>query len=65
MTGCFTAQDKADAAEREVRLRRRVYANRVKTGRMTQAMADWQIAIMEEIVEDYRIQADLDMPTLL
>jgi hypothetical protein len=50
----FTAQEKLECAEREVKLRRRVYPQRVLNGRMTQALANEQIALMEAIVEDYR-----------
>ena len=52
----FTTTDKLAAIERELGYRRRVYANRVHTGRMTQALADRQIAIFEAIADDYREQ---------
>ena len=50
----FTLTELRECAEREVRLRRRVYANRIETGRMSQREADRQIAMMEEIAERLR-----------
>lgn len=60
----FTAKEKAECAERELRLRERVYPNRVADGRMTQALADKQIALMAAIATDYRAQADAEEPRL-
>ena len=53
----FTAAEKLRAVERELAYRRRVYARRVGTGKMTQAMADKQIALFEAIAEDYTAAA--------
>ena len=50
----FTDEEKAKCAEREARLRRQVYANRVGTKRMSQQLADREIAKMDEIAEEYR-----------
>jgi hypothetical protein len=57
----FTLTELRECAEREIRLRRRVYPNRVDTGRMSQRDADRQIAMMEEIATKLREleQADL------
>jgi hypothetical protein len=49
----FTAAEKKSAVERELSYRRRVYPRRIADGRMTQALADRQIAIFEQILEDY------------
>ena len=49
----FTAKQKLEAVERELSYRRRVYVNRVLTHRMTQELADRQIAIFEAIRDDY------------
>lgn len=49
----FTAQEKHDCAEREVKQRRHVYPRRVAASKMTQALADRQIALMEAIRDDY------------
>ena len=50
----FTAKDKAECAEREVKQRQRVYPRLVESGRMTQQLADRQTALMEAIAADYR-----------
>lgn len=49
----FTAAQKKEAAERELKLRIRVYPRRVDAGYMSQAEADRQIALMRAIVADY------------
>ncbi len=49
----ITSRMKRDAALREVKMRRRVYPRWVAGGRMTQAKADEEIAIMEAIAADY------------
>ena len=41
----------AQAADREVKMRKRVYPNRVMTGRMTDGFATTQIELMEDIAE--------------
>lgn len=53
----YTAQEKQEAIERELRFRRRVYADRVRNGKMTQQLADYQITIFEQIAADYEKQA--------
>lgn len=50
----FSAQEKLDAVEREVRYRRTVYARRIEAGKMTKELAAKQIAIFNEIADDYR-----------
>jgi len=57
----FTDQQKHEAAERELRFRRRVYARRVAEGRMKQEQADHEIEIMSEIANDYRIKSELPL----
>jgi len=47
----YSVRDLLACAEREVKLRRRVYANRVETGRMSQHQADLEIDKMEAIAE--------------
>lgn len=47
----WTAAELLECAEREVRLRRRIYANRVLTRRMSQHQADIEIARMEAIAK--------------
>jgi hypothetical protein len=50
----FTAEQKLRALERELRLRQQVYPHRVATHRMTQQQADYQIGIMQAILDDYQ-----------
>lgn len=50
----FTAQQKREAVEREVKMRQRVYPRWIADGRMTNAKADHEIKVMETIAEDYR-----------
>ena len=50
----YTAKEKREAAERELKMRQRVYPRWVADNRMTQAKADHETAVMAEIVEDYR-----------
>jgi len=54
----FTAAGKLAAVERELGYRRRVYPRRVADEKMTQSMADKQIAIFEAIAADYRAAAE-------
>lgn len=54
----FTAVDKLAAVDRELRYRRSVYARRVEADRMTQAMADKQIAVFQAIRDDYAALAE-------
>lgn len=53
MSEAFTATEKLKAVRREIGWRRRVYPDRVRTGHMSQHEADRQIAIFEEIANDY------------
>jgi hypothetical protein len=46
----FTAAELVEEAERELRLRKRVYPNRVSTRRMTPAQAQRRLALMEAII---------------
>ena len=49
----ITPADKRACLERELRMRRRVYPRFVQTGKLTQAEADREIAVMEAILADY------------
>jgi len=53
----FTDQEKAEAAEREVKQRIRVYTRLIANGRMSKEFADRQVDIMREIAADYRASA--------
>jgi hypothetical protein len=54
----FTAADKQKAAEREAKMRRRVYPRWVDANKMTQETADREIAVMEAIACDYAALAE-------
>lgn len=54
MVPTYSPAEKLAAIEREMKMRRRVYPRWVADGRMTQAKADAEIAVMEAIAEDYR-----------
>lgn len=49
----FTRDDKRRALDREIAMRMRVYPDWVARGRMTQTLADREIAIMQAIRQDY------------
>ena len=53
----FTYTQKLEAVEREIKQRKYVYPRRVQDGKMTQRLADYQLAIMEEIAKDYVLLA--------
>ena len=52
------AADLAACAEREAKMRRRVYPRWVESGRMTAAQAEREIAMMEEIAGRMRAEAE-------
>lgn len=49
----FTAKQKREAVEREIKYRRRVFPRMVQNEKMTQRLADEQIAVMVAIAADY------------
>lgn len=49
----FTDAEKRACAYRELEMRRRLYPRWVADGRMTEAEADREIALMQAIAEDY------------
>ena len=46
--------DKIRVLQRELELRRAVYPQRVADGKMTQRAADYQIEVLESILDDYQ-----------
>jgi len=56
----FTAREKQKAAAREVSQRQRVYPRLVDAGRLKQAEAERQIAVMQSIEADYRKLAETE-----
>lgn len=61
MTGKFSAVDKRDCVIREANMRRMVYPRRIEAGKMRQGSADREIALMDEIAEDYKVLAQAEM----
>jgi len=55
----FTSSELVKCAEREANYRRWVYPRRVADDKMTQAQADREIAMMEEIAERLKDQQKL------
>jgi len=49
-SGRFGVREPVDEAQREVFMRRRVYPNQVRAGRMSQQDADRRIDMMEAII---------------
>lgn len=50
----ITLRQKLKAIEREIALRKNVYAKRVDSGKLRQEDADYEIAVMQSIADDYR-----------
>ena len=53
----FTEEQKLEGVKRELKYRRAVYLRRVLAENMTQALADYQIALFEAIEADYEERA--------
>ena len=60
LSEAFTAVELAECAEREVRQRQRAYPRWVEAGRLTQALADRQTALMRAIARKLRAEADAE-----
>jgi hypothetical protein len=60
----FSFEQKLAAVKRELAFRRRVYSRRVAEAKMTQALADEQIAVMVEIAADYEKAVATQSPEL-
>jgi len=60
----FTAAEKRREMERELGYRLYVYAQMVTKGKMTQVESDRRIAIVEAIIEDYRLIGEKEQPEL-
>lgn len=59
MSESISPADKLACIEREIGYRKRFYGDMVKSGRMLQRFADREIAVMEAIAEDYRLECSL------
>ena len=53
-TATFTPHDKLKCVARELAMRRRAYPQFVARGKMTQAEADRELAVMQSVVSDYQ-----------
>lgn len=60
----FSFEQKLAAVKREIAFRKRVYARRVADQKMTRALADEQIAVMEAIAADYEKSIAVQSPEL-
>ncbi len=58
MPSRFTYHDKFECALREATLRGRVYPRWVAAGKITKEKADCELAVMQDIAEDYRGEAE-------
>jgi hypothetical protein len=50
----YTTEQKIAALEREIKLRQQVYPLRIRNHRMSQQQADYQIDVMQSMLEDYK-----------
>ena len=60
----FTNAEKCREAEREVALRRHVFPRWVSEKKMRQEIADYRIALMQSIADDYKKLAENDEPEI-
>ena len=56
----FTALQKMEAAEREVKQRMRVYPRLISQGKMTREQATYQTDIMRAIAFDYEMLEEME-----
>jgi uncharacterized protein YqeY len=56
----FIPSVKLACVVREIKQRKKAYPRWVKAGRMSLAMADYEIKVMEEIADDYRARMRAD-----
>jgi hypothetical protein len=54
----ITEADKLSCVERELRYRARVYDRLVANGKMTERLRDRELALMTEIVRDYKARVE-------
>ncbi len=61
----ISIDDQIAEAQREVAMRRHVYARQVTVGRMNQQDADRKIALMEQIVQSLqKVKGKIEQPSL-
>lgn len=56
----FSSREKYEAADREAKYRARVYPRWVAAARMTQSIANTQLALMLSIAADYKKLAEIE-----
>jgi hypothetical protein len=56
----ITSEDKAKCAERELRMRERVYPRWIAAGKMKPQQAEHEIETMRAIADDYRAKAQAE-----
>lgn len=56
--------EKVNCLERELLMRRRVYPRLIQQSKLTQSEADFEINIMQAILNDYKQQAKTDLGEL-
>lgn len=61
----ITIDEQIECVEREIKMRRKVYPNRVAREQMTQSFAAEQIVTMEAVLETLRAVKARANPTLL
>jgi len=50
--------DKLACAQRELAMRQAAYPRWIREGKMKEAKAAWEIAVMQAIVDDYRAKVE-------
>lgn len=50
----YTVEQKLACIEREINMRKHVYPNRILTKRMSKQKAEYELALMSAIADDYR-----------
>jgi hypothetical protein len=60
----ITIDDKLQCVVRELGYRNRVYPRMVEQKKMSRTQADYELRVMESIVEDYRRSAQVREPEL-
>ena len=64
MKKTISLTEKVNCLERELLMRRRVYPRLIQQSKLTQSEADFEISIMQAILNDYKQQAKTDLGEL-
>lgn len=60
MTDAISSADKLACAKRELRMREQVYPRWIAQGRIKEAQARHELAVMRAIIDDYQKLADAE-----